>query len=294
MRSGFAGLVGRPNVGKSTLLNRLIGRKVAIMSEKPQTTRHRIQGVLHLEDAQVVFLDTPGIHRPRHLLGEHMVEVALRTLRQADVLLFLVEANRFGAPGDRYILDHLREVKAPVLLLINKIDLIPRKELLPQMDSYRQQFEFAEIVPVSALKGDNLDILPGLIVKYLPEGPAYYPTDIITDQPERLLTAELIREKVLGLTSEEVPHAVAVVVEEMVPRSAELTFIRATVYVEKESQKGILIGRGGQMLKNIGRLAREEIEVLLGKKVFLELWVKVKEDWRNREAVLRSLGYGPE
>ncbi len=290
-KSGFVAIIGRPNVGKSTLLNQLVGRKVAIMSDKPQTTRHKIHSIINRDDAQIIFLDTPGIHKPKHKLGEYMVEVALGTLKEVDVILFLVEPQLPG-PGDEYIINQLQEVKTPVILVINKIDLLESKvELLPLIDVYRQKYNFAEIIPVSALKPENLGRLMDLVVSYLPYGPKYYPDDMITDRPEQFIMAELIREKVLHLTSQEVPHGVAVVVEEVEPRSEQLVYVRAVIYTEKESHKAILIGKGGRMLKEIGRLAREEMELLLGSKIYLDLWVKVKEDWRNQDLYLKNFGY---
>ncbi|MCS5696182.1 GTPase Era [Desulfofundulus thermocisternus] len=290
-KSGFVAIIGRPNVGKSTLLNQLVGRKVAIMSDKPQTTRHKIHSIINRDDAQVIFLDTPGIHKPKHKLGEYMVEVALGTLKEVDVILFLVEP-RLPGPGDEYIINQLQEVKTPVILVINKIDLLESKvELLPLIDVYRQKYNFAEIIPVSALKPENLECLMDLVVSYLPYGPKYYPDDMITDRPEQFIMAELIREKILHLTSQEVPHGVAVVVEEVEPRSEQLVYVRAVIYTEKESHKAILIGKGGRMLKEIGRRAREEMELLLGSKIYLDLWVKVKEDWRNQELYLKNFGY---
>lgn len=290
-KSGFVAIIGRPNVGKSTLLNQLVGRKVAIMSDKPQTTRHKIHSIINRDDAQIIFLDTPGIHKPKHKLGEYMVEVALGTLKEVDVILFLVEP-RLPGPGDEYIINQLQEVKTPVILVINKIDLLESKvELLPLIDVYRQKYNFAEIIPVSALKPENLECLMDLVVSYLPYGPKYYPDDMITDRPEQFIMAELIREKILHLTSQEVPHGVAVVVEEVEPRSEQLVYVRAVIYTEKESHKAILIGKGGRMLKEIGRRAREEMELLLGSKIYLDLWVKVKEDWRNQELYLKNFGY---
>lgn len=290
-KSGFVALVGRPNVGKSTLLNRLVGQKVAIISDKPQTTRNKIHSVVTRPDAQIIFLDTPGIHKPKHKLGEYMVEVALGALREVDVVLFLVEAKTPGS-GDKYIINQLREVNTPVFLVINKIDLLEDKDkLLPIIDIFRHKYNFTEIVPVSALEGENLERLLNLVVSYLPPGPKYYPDDMITDRPERFIMAELIREKVFQLTIQEVPYAVAVVVEEIEPRSQDLVYARAVIYTERESQKGILIGKGGHMLKEVGRLAREEMEALLGTRIFLDLWVKVKPDWRNRDLYLRNFGY---
>jgi len=293
-KSGFAALVGRTNVGKSTLLNRMIGRKVAIVSDKPQTTRNKILGVLTADDYQVVFLDTPGFHKPKHRLGEHLVQVALKALREVDIILFLVEADHPPGPGDLFIIDKLKEIKTPVLLVINKVDLVKREELLPLIEQYSKLYDFAEVVPVSALTGDNVAKLLELIARYLPAGPQYYPEDMITDRPESFIMAELIREKVLELTSQEVPHSVAVVIEELKQRPNGVVAVRALIYTERESQKGILIGKGGSMLKKIGQSAREEVENLLGSKIYLELWVKVKEDWRNREGQLRYFGYREE
>lgn len=291
-KSGFVAIVGRPNVGKSTLLNRLVGQKVAIMSDKPQTTRHRIHSVITRPDAQIVLMDTPGIHKPKHKLGEYMVDVALNTLREVDVVLFLVEAERPG-PGDQYIIEQLRQIKTPIILVINKIDLVSRQDLLPLIEAYRTTLDYREIVPLSALAGENVATLPDLLVRYLPEGPKYYPDDMITDRPERFIMAELIREKVLHLTFQEVPHSVAVVVENVERRRDDLVAVDAVIYTERDSQKAILIGKGGQMLKKIGQLAREEMEALFGNKFFLQLWVKVKEDWRNRENIIRQFGYTP-
>jgi len=293
-RSGFVTIAGRPNVGKSTLLNRLVGRKVAIVSDKPQTTRHRIQSVLTLPGAQVIFLDTPGIHKPRHQLGEYMVKVALSTLRGVDLILFLVEAHAPFGPGDRFILERLKEAETPVILCINKIDLVPKESLLPLIDELRQKHAFAAIVPFSARTGENTGRLLDEVVAHLPPGPQYYPAGTVTDQPEQLLVAEIIREKIWQLTREELPYGVAVAIEEMVPRSAGLLYVRAAIYVEKESQKGILVGKHGRMLKQIGQLAREEIEALLSRRVYLELWVKVKQDWRQKENFLRQFGYRPD
>jgi len=290
-KSGFVAIVGRTNVGKSTLLNALLGKKLAIMSEKPQTTRNKILGVLNRPGAQIIFLDTPGFHKPKHRLGEHLVQVATKTLREVDAVLFLVEALEPPGPGDEYVIRELKELKTPVLLVINKIDLVKKEELIPLIEIYSRRSIFAEIVPVSAKKGENLDRLVEVLVSYLPEGPRYYPEDMVTDRPESFIMAELIREKVLLLTSQEVPHAVAVVVEETEERPSGVLAVRAVIYTERESQKGILIGKGGQMLKKIGQLAREEIEALFGTKVYLELWVKVREDWRNRENFLVSFGY---
>ncbi|CAB3391217.1 maturation of 16S RNA and assembly of 30S ribosomal subunit GTPase [Kyrpidia spormannii] len=290
-RSGFAALVGRPNVGKSTLLNRLIGTKIAIMSDKPQTTRNRIRGVLTRENGQVIFLDTPGVHRPKHRLGDYMTRLALATLQEVDLVLFVIDVTSKFGPGEQVILDHLQGVETPVFLVINKIDLVSPGELLPMIDEHRKRYPFREVVPVSAVKGTNLDRLEERIFATLPEGPPYYPADQVTDHPESFIVAELVREQVLNLTREEVPHSVAVTVEEMTPRENGLLYIRAVVVTEKESQKAILIGREGGMLRRVGQRARREIEALLGSRVYLDLWVKVKKDWRNREPILRNFGY---
>ncbi|MCG9967054.1 GTPase Era [Pelotomaculum terephthalicicum JT] len=290
-RSGFAALVGRTNVGKSTLLNRLIGRKVTIMSEKVQTTRNRILGVLTREECQVIFLDTPGIHKPKHKLGEHLVQVALNTLNEVDLVLFLVEANRQPGPGDNYLIRQFADLSTPVALVINKIDLVKRKELLPLIERYARLYKFSEIIPVSALSGENTGRLLEVTTSYLPAGPKYYPDEMVTDRPEEFILAELIREKVLSHTEQEVPHAVAVVIEEMQERPNNVMAVRAVIYTERETQKGILIGKGGQMLKKIGSLARADMEKLLGLKVFLQIRVKTRPDWRNKEAQLKNLGY---
>jgi GTP-binding protein Era len=290
-RSGFVAVVGRPNVGKSTLVNSLIGQKIAIMSDKPQTTRNKILCILNLPDAQVLFLDTPGIHKPRHKLGEYMVRTAENTLREVDVVLFVVDATEEPGAGEEYILERLAEVSTPVILVINKIDKLPRERVLPIIGRYAAKRDFAAIVPVSALARINLDDLTGEIKKHLTPGPKYYPDDMVTDQPERLLIAELIREKVLQLTREEIPHSIAVDIEEVATRANGDLYLRAVIYVERDSQKGIVIGAGGAVLKEAGRLARIDVENLLGSKTYLDLWVKVKKDWRNRKGVLKSLGY---
>nr|WP_092068468.1 GTPase Era [Dendrosporobacter quercicolus]NSL47108.1 GTPase Era [Dendrosporobacter quercicolus DSM 1736]SDL76478.1 GTP-binding protein Era [Dendrosporobacter quercicolus] len=290
-KSGFVSVIGRPNVGKSTLINSLIGQKVVIMSDKPQTTRNKILCVLTLEDAQIVFIDTPGIHKPKHKLGEYMVHTAENTLREVEVILFVVDATEELGAGERYILERLAGIKTPVVLVVNKIDLIDKKRVLPIIDGYVKCREFAGVVPISAKEHTNLAGLVSELKQYLLPGPQYYPSDMVTDQPERLIIAELIREKVLQVTREEIPHAIAVDIEEITTRSNETLYIRAVVYVERESQKGIVIGAGGKLLKDIGAMARSDIENLLGSKVFLDLWVKVKKDWRNREGILRNFGY---
>ena len=291
-KSGFVALIGRPNVGKSTLMNHVVGQKVAIMSDKPQTTRNKIRGIFTDERGQIVFLDTPGIHKPKSNLGERLVQTAQATLEEVDLILFLVDAEEGLGPGDRFIIGHLQQVNTPVFLVVNKIDRVHPDSLLPLIDAYRRLHSFQEVVPISALQGNNTATLVKLIFDNLPEGPAYYPVDQVTDSPEHFIVGELIREKVLFLTREEIPHSVAVVVEEMTRKEqGETVYIRATIFAERPSQKGILIGKRGAMLKEVGRLAREEIERLLGNRVFLDLWVKVKKDWRNEEAYLRRFGY---
>jgi len=288
-RSGFISIIGRPNVGKSTLLNAVIGEKIAIISERPQTTRNRILGVKNLPHSQLIFLDTPGIHKPRNKLGETMVKTALETCKEVDLILLMVEPDE-PREGDIRIIETLRPIRKPVFLLINKVDTLEKQKILPLIDRYQGIFNFAEIIPVSALKLDNIDRLLEMIIKYIPEGPRYYPDDMVTDQLERFMVAEMVREKIMEYTKEEVPYSVAVVVEEFREKE-DIVFIRALIYVERESQKGILIGKGGRMLKEIGISARKEIEGLLGTKVFLELWVKVKEGWRQDERSLKEFGY---
>jgi GTP-binding protein Era len=289
-RSGFVALVGRPNVGKSTLLNRLLGGKVAIISDKPQTTRTRILGVKHLPGAQMVFLDTPGIHKPKFRLNQRMVDVALHVLDEVDLAFFLVEATDAPGPGDRFVLERLKERKLPVFLVVNKIDLVKKLRLLPLLDEYQRMHEFAEIVPISAKTGDGVDRLVDLALARMPEGPVYFPEDVMTDQPMRILAAEIIREKLLQKTHDELPFAVAVGIDSF-KEEGKLARISATVYVEKESQKAIVIGRQGEILKAVGTYARIDMENLFGMKVFLQLWVKVKESWRQDERMLVELGY---
>lgn len=290
-KSGFVAVIGRPNVGKSTLLNRLVGQKIAIVSDKPQTTRNRILGILTEPDAQILFLDTPGIHKPRHKLGEFMVKAAQGTLHEVDLILFVSDVTESIGPGERYIIEMLEQVKTPVILVLNKIDAVEKDKLLPMIATYLQMREFDAVVPVSALTGDNEKRLLTQIKEYLPEGPQYYPEDEITDQPERAVAAELIREKIFHLTHDEVPHSTAVEVEEMKTRDNGDVFVRAVIYIERDSQKGIIIGAGGAMLKEIGRQARLEMEALFGSRFFVDLWVKVKKDWRNRDGSLRMFGY---
>ncbi len=290
-KSGFVAVIGRPNVGKSTLMNNLIGQKVAIMSDKPQTTRNKIMGVLTQDDAQILFIDTPGMHKPKHKLGEYMLKEAEGSLRDVDVILFVVDVTAEMGPGERYILDHLANVRPPVILVVNKIDRIDKTKLFAIIEKYTSQFQFAAVVPISALDHTNFAGLIAEIKNFLEPGPQYYPEDMITDQPERLVIAELIREKVLHLTNEEIPHAILVDIEEIATRANENLYVRAVIYVERDSQKGIVIGAGGHLLKDIGRLARADIENLLGSKVYLDLWVKVKKDWRNRVNILKSHGF---
>ncbi len=292
--SGFISLIGRPNAGKSTLLNHLIGQKIAITSDKPQTTRNKIAGVLTKEKWQMVFLDTPGIHKPNDRLGDEMVRAALNTLGEVDVVYLLVDATVPYGGGDAFLLEKLKKVETPVFLLLNKIDRLRKTDLLPLIDFYQGKMAWQEIIPVSALQGDNIAALLDATVPFLPAGPCYYPEDAVTDQPERMIIGELIREKVIQATREEIPHSVAVDVELIEKRSNDLLYIGAAIYTERDSQKGILIGKRGEMLKAIGSSARSEIEKLTGNKIFLELWVKVRENWRNTEKHLRNWGYGNE
>lgn len=291
-KSGFVSIVGRPNVGKSTLLNQVLGQKIAIMSDKPQTTRNKIRGVYTTEQGQIVFIDTPGIHKPKTKLGDYMVASAISTLNEVDLILFLVDVKEGYGSGDQFIIERLKQVKTPVYLILNKIDQVSPEDLLPIMDHYRKLYPFQEIIPVSALLGNNVNTLIEQIFKLLPEGPQYYPSDQVTDHPERFIVAELIREKILELTREEIPHSVAVEIEQMKKREhGETIYVSALIYTERESQKRIIIGKEGSMLKEVGKRAREDIERLLGSKIFLELWVKVKKDWRNKLSYLRNFGY---
>ena len=290
-KSGFISIIGRPNVGKSTFMNRVIGEKIAIMSDKPQTTRNKIQGVLTEEDAQMVFIDTPGIHKPKHRLGDFMVQVAEDSLNEIDAVLFMVNASEGYGAGDQFIIDRLQKVKSPVFLILNKIDLIHPDDIFELIEKYKDLYDFAEVFPISALEGNNVEFLLSKLKSYLPEGPQYYPTDQITDHPERFIMTELIREKVLQLTREEIPHSIAVLLENIERRKNDTLYIQAVIVTERPTQKGILIGKQGKMLKDIGKKARQDIEALLGTKVFLELWVKVQKDWRNRENQLREFGF---
>lgn len=291
-KSGFATLIGRPNVGKSTLMNHLIGQKIAITSNKPQTTRNRIQTVYTCEEGQIVFLDTPGIHKAKNKLGEYMVNVAERTLNEVDVILWLVEPTTYIGAGEQYIAEQLRKTKTPVILIINKIDTVKRDEVLKFIDAYRKLCDFAEIIPASALKAQNLDTIIESIFKYLPYGPMFYDEDTVTDQPQRQIVAEMIREKALRCLDEEVPHGIAVSVDIMKERNDGMMYdIEATIICERDSHKGIIIGKGGTMLKKIGSAARKDIENMLEAKVNLQLWVKVKKDWRDSDYMIKNFGY---
>ena len=294
-KSGFISIIGRPNVGKSTFLNRVIGQKIAIMSDKPQTTRNKVQGVYTTDDAQMIFIDTPGIHKPKHKLGDFMMKIAQNTLKEVDVILFMVNVEEGLGKGDHFIIEKLKGVKTPVFLILNKIDQIHPDELLPMIQQYNDLFPFAATVPISALEGNNVDHLLQLLKDLLPEGPQFYPADQITDHPERFIVSELIREKVLHLTREEIPHSVAVVIDKMERKQEkDLIDVIATIIVERDSQKGIVIGKQGSMLKEVGKRSRVDIENLLGSKVYLELWVKVQKDWRNRSSNLRDFGFSDD
>lgn len=291
-KSGFVALVGRPNVGKSTLMNHLIGQKIAITSEKPQTTRNRIQTVYTDDRGQIIFLDTPGIHKAKNKLGEYMVNVAEGTLREVDVILWLVEPSTFIGAGERHIAEILGKVKTPVILVINKIDTVKSQEqVVSCIETYKDVCDFAQIVPVSALKDKNTDKMTELIFQYLPHGPQYYDEDTVTDQPMRQIAAELIREKALRLLDEEIPHGIAVTIESMTERKNGMFDIEANIVCERESHKGIIIGKGGSMLKRIGTAARKEIENLMGARVNLQLWVKVRREWRDSELYMKNYGY---
>ena len=289
-KSGFVTLIGRPNVGKSTLMNHLIGQKIAITSNKPQTTRNRIQTVLTTEEGQIVFVDTPGIHKAKNKLGEYMVNVAERTLNEVDVVLWLVEPSTFIGAGEQHIVEQLGRVKTPVVLVINKVDMVKKEEVLTFIDAYRKIYDFAAIVPVSARSGENTEELVKVIMKYLPYGPQFYDEDTITDQPERQIVAELIREKALHALNDEIPHGIAVAIDSMKYRK-KIVDIDATIICERDSHKGIIIGKQGSMLKKIGSTARFEIERMLDLKVNLQLWVKVKKDWRDSDFLIKNFGY---
>ena len=289
-KSGFVTLIGRPNVGKSTLMNKILGEKLSIVSNKPQTTRNNIQTILTKENYQIVFVDTPGIHKPKHKLGEYMVNIAERSLNEVDVVLWLVEPSNFIGAGEKHIIEQLKKVKTPVILVINKIDMVKREEILAFIDTYRKEYDFAEIVPVSARTGDNTDELVKVILNYLPYGPQFYDEDTVTDQPERQIVAELIREKALHCLNEEIPHGIAVAIDQM-KMNKKVCHIDATIICERDSHKGIIIGKQGSMLKKIGSTARYEIERLLDCKVNLKLWVKVQKNWRDSDYMMKNFGY---
>ena len=295
-KSGFATLIGRPNVGKSTLMNQIIGQKIAITSKKPQTTRNRIQTVYTQEDrGQIVFLDTPGIHKAKNKLGEYMVNVAEHTLNEVDVILWLVEPTTFIGAGERHIAEQLKKTTVPVILIINKTDTVKKEEVLTFIDAYRKIYDFAEIIPASALHGDNTDTIVDMIFKYLPYGPMFYDEDTVTDQPQRQIVAEVIREKALHALDAEIPHGIAVTIESMKQRkNSKIVDIEATIICERDSHKGIIIGKGGSMLKKIGSNARFEIERLLESKVNLHLWVKVRKGWRDSDIQMKNFGYDKE
>lgn len=290
-KSGFVSIIGRPNVGKSTFVNRVIGHKIAIMSDKAQTTRNKIQGVMTRDDAQIIFIDTPGIHKPKHKLGDYMMRVAKNTLSEIDAIMFMVNVNEDIGRGDEYIMEMLKNVKTPIFLVLNKIDLVHPDTLMPKIEQYQSYMDFTDIIPISALEGLNVDHFIDVLKSFLPEGPKYYPDNQISDHPEQFVVSEIIREKILHLTSEEIPHAIGVNVDRMIKEDEDRVRIEATIYVERDSQKGIVIGKGGKKLKVVGKRARRDIEMLLGSKVYLELWVKVQRDWRNKVNFIRQIGY---
>ncbi|KRL40872.1 GTPase Era [Liquorilactobacillus nagelii] len=292
--SGFVAIIGRPNVGKSTFLNRIVGQKVAIMSDKSQTTRNKIQGIYTTNESQVIFIDTPGIHKPQSRLGDYMVQSALSTLNEVDAVLFMVNATQKRGRGDDFIIERLKQVKKPIYLVVNKIDQIHPDDLLPFVADFQHALNFQEVYPISALEGINCEELLTAVVDQLPAGPQYYPEDQVTDHPERFIVGELVREQVLAMTRQEVPHSVAVVVERINRQDEQKILVQASIIVERSSQKGILIGHGGLMLKRIGTQARKQIELLLGDRVYLELWVKVQKNWRDKKVDLQALGYQPE
>ena len=290
-KSGFVAIVGRPNVGKSTFMNYVLGQKIAIMSDKAQTTRNTIQGVYTKDDAQIVFLDTPGIHKPKHELGEFMVKSAYSALKEVDAVLFMVNVSEKRGPGDDFIIEKLKGIKTPIFLVLNKIDLVTPEVLLERVESYKDALDFAGVFTISVLQGNNVNELMEALINALPEGPQYYPADQITDHPEYFVVSELIREKILQLTQEEIPHSVAVTVDKMQKDEFDKVHVYANIIVERKSQKGIIIGKGGRLLKEIGTRARRDIQQLLGNKVYLELWVKVEKDWRKRKSNLQEYGY---
>lgn len=294
-KSGFVSIIGRANVGKSTLMNVMIGQKIAIMSNKPQTTRNRIQTIITTERGQIVFIDTPGIHEAKHKLGAFMNETAVSTFNEVDIVLWLIEPDKHIGRGDALIIEQLKKTKTPVILVINKIDTIEKPQILEVINTYKDQYDFTEIIPVSAIKNENIESVLDSLYKHLKEGPQYFPEDMITDQPERQLVSELIREKALRLMEQEIPHGIAVVIDQMKDReNQDIIDIDATIVCEKDSHKGMIIGKQGQMLKKIGTLARHDMEALLGCKVHLQLWVKVKKDWRDSDYLLRNFGYKNE
>ncbi|HQZ20101.1 MAG TPA: GTPase Era [Trichococcus flocculiformis] len=290
-KSGFVSIIGRPNVGKSTLLNRIVGQKVAIMSDVPQTTRNKIQGVVTSDDSQIVFIDAPGIHKPQTRLNDFMLKSAYSTFNEVDLVLFMVNAAEKRGAGDNFILEKLKNLRTPKFLVINKIDQVKPEELLKIIMDYTSDNEFNEVIPISAIQGNNVDEMMVTIKKYMPEGPQFYPDDQVTDHPEYFVVSEFIREKILQLTKEEVPHSVAVVVESMLRNEDDKVHVHATIIVDRTSQKGIIIGKGGKMLKEIGVRARRDIEAMLGDKIYLELWVKVQKDWRDKQSYLQDYGY---
>lgn len=294
-KSGFVAILGRPNVGKSTFLNQVMGQKIAIMSDKPQTTRNKIQGIYTTESEQIIFIDTPGIHKPHNALGDFMVQSAYSTLRECDVVLFMVAADEARSTGENMIIERLKMAKVPIVLVVNKIDKIHPDRLFEIVQDYTNQMDFSEVVPISALQGNNTQELLEVLTRKLDKGPQYFPEDQITDHPERFLVSEMIREKILFLTREEVPHSIAVTTDKMSrDEKTGKIHIMATIIVERKSQKGIILGKGGSMIKKIGQLARRDIEIMLGDKVYLETWVKVKGDWRDRKIDLADLGYKKE
>jgi|SRR5690625_4720686 len=292
--SGFVTIIGRPNVGKSTLINQIVGEKISIISDKIQTTRHTIHGIITDQDSQIIFIDTPGIHKPKHRLGDYMIDVSIQTLNEVDVILFMINAKEGYGRGDEFILDKLKNVKNPVFLLINKVDLIHPEELFPIIEQYKDKYDFEEIIPVSALNGNNVEYLLTFIKTHLPAGPKYYDENQLTNRSERFMLSELIREKVLMHTEEEIPHSINVTIETMEERKHDKIYIQGLIITERKSQKGILIGKQGSMLKKIGQESRKEIEDLIHKKVYLDLWVKVQKDWRNKQSLLTQYGFNNE
>lgn len=291
-KSGFVAIIGRPNVGKSTLMNHLIGQKIAITSKKPQTTRNKIQTVYTCEDGQIIFLDTPGIHKAKNKLGEYMVNVAEQTLKDVDVILWLVEPTTYIGAGEKHIAEQLQKTSLPVILVINKVDTVKKEDILQVIDNYRKLYDFAEIIPASALRGQNTKDIVNSLFKYMPYGPMFYDEDTVTDQPQRQIVAEIIREKALHALDEEIPHGIAVTIEKMRERKGQhIVDIEATIICERDSHKGIIIGKQGSMLKKIGSNARFEIEKMLGERVNLKIWVKVKKDWRDSDTLMKNFGY---